>query len=133
MGLFDKFKKQSKNVNNNEIFNVEKTNVLDAIAYDEKNSKLIMLLSDGMDWHDEPRHLLLLRDKINHYIAYIESKQYLESYSNIEQIEIQIRFLFKETDNCKKFLREVTKIISTSLQNTIVTIENGTKDTFPKG
>lgn len=131
MGIFDKLKRhKEKETNNGEMLNIEKTNVLDAIAYDEENSKLIMLLSDGMDWHDEAKHLLLLQDKLNHYIAYIESEQYLKSYPKPEQIEIQIHFLFKETDLCKSFLEQVTQIISTSLNNTIITIEHGTENTF---
>ena len=47
---------------------------------DKENSKLIMPLIDGMDWHDETKHLLLLQNKINNYIGYIESEQYLKSY-----------------------------------------------------
>ena len=63
MGIFDKFKKK---VENNEIvLNIEKTNTIDGIAYDEKDLKLVLLLADGMDWHDEKNHLLLLQEKIN--------------------------------------------------------------------
>ena len=125
MGLFTKFKN-----NNNELLNIEKTNVIDGISYDEKNSKLILLLTDGMDWHNEYNHLILLQEKINNYIAYIEEKQYKKNYSNVEQIEIQIKFLFKETDKCKKFLEHVKNLINDSLINTTINIETGTKDTY---
>lgn len=83
-----------------------------------------------MDWSDEYNHLLLLQEKINNYIAYIESKQYLEKYEDIELIDIQIKFLFKETDNCEKILEQVKKVINDSLQNTTVTIEHGAEETF---
>ena len=128
MGIFDKFKKKVEN--NETLLNIEKTNTIDGVAYDEKDLKLVLLLADGMDWHDEKKHLLLLQEKINNYIAYIEGKQYLQKYSNVEQIEIQIKFLFKETDNCKKFLEQVEKIISTSLNNTSINIEYGTEETY---
>ena len=59
-----------------------------------------MLLSDGMDWTNEYNHLILLQEKINHYIAYIESKQYLKYLQehsiildNVKQIEIELHFL----------------------------------------
>ena len=68
-------------------------------------------MADGMDWSDEYNHLLLLQEKINNYIAYIESKQYLEKYEDIELIDIQIKFLFKETNNCEKFLEQVKKLL----------------------
>lgn len=127
MGIFDKFKKKNKQ----ELLNIEKTNTIDGLAIDnENNKKLLMLLADGMDWSDEYNHLLLLQEKINNYIAYIESKQYLEKYEDIELIDIQIKFLFKETDNCEKFLEQVKKVINDSLQNTTVTIEHGVEETF---
>lgn len=128
MGIFSKLKRNSKPVT----LNIEKTNTLDGVGYDEENQRLIMFLSDGMDWHDEARHLFLLQEKINNYIAYIETKQYLKSYTNVKQIEIQICFCFKETDNCIKFLKQVEKLISESLKNTFITIEHGTEDTFPE-
>lgn len=128
MGIFDKFKKKVKN--NETVLNIERTNTIDGIAYNEKDLKLVLLLADGMDWHDEKNHLLLLQEKINNYISYIEGKQYLQKYSNVEQIEIQIKFLFKETDNCRKFLEQVEKIISTSLNNTSINMEYGTEETY---
>lgn len=66
--------------NKREILNIARTNTLDVVAVDKENSKLIMPLTDGMDWHDETKHLLLLQNKINNYIGYIESEQYLKSY-----------------------------------------------------
>lgn len=131
MGIFDKFKKHNtENNSNNKMLNVERTNVLDAVAYDEENSKLIMLLSDGMDWYDEARHLLLLQEKLNHYIAYIETEQYLKSYPKPKQIEIQIKFLFKETELCEKFLEQVKQIVKESLNNTTITVEHRTENAF---
>lgn len=134
MSIFNLFKKEKMD-NKKEKLNIEKTSVLDGIAFDEKNSKLILLLSDGMDWTNEYNHLILLQEKINHYIAYIESKQYLKYLQehsiildNVKQIEIELHFLFKETENCKKFLNNVEQIISSSLENTIITIESGTKE-----
>lgn len=70
MSIFNLFKKEKMD-NKKEKLNIEKTNVLDGIAFDEKNSKLILFLSDGMDWTNEYNHLILLQEKINHYIAYI--------------------------------------------------------------
>ena len=124
-----------KNQNRKDLrLNIEKTNILDGIGFDEKNSKLALLLADGMDWCDEYNHLMLLQEKINYYIAYIENKQYLKylqensiDLNKIKQIEIQIHFLFKETDNCKKFLKQVEQLISTSLENTSITIESDNK------
>lgn len=126
MGLFNKFGKKDA------ILNIEKTNVLDGVAIDENGTTLIMLLSDGMDWHDEGKHLLLLQAKLNNYIAYIESKQYLQQYPKVEFIKIEVKFLFKETENCKKFLAQIMKLFQENMPNVSLNIEFGTEDTFKR-
>lgn len=129
MGLFDKFSK--KNVAKEDILlNIEKTDVLDGVATDKKGTLLIMLLADGMDWHDEEKHLFLLQEKLNNYIAYIESKQYLERYPKVENIKIEIKFLFKETENCKKFLEHVIVFFQENMPNVSLYIELGNEGTF---
>lgn len=122
MGLFDKLRKKD-----NTILNIEKTDVIDALAASDDGSALIMVILDGMDWHDEHRHLILLQEKINNYIAYIESKQYTERYPSVTAIEINVKFLFKETENCNAFLRVVLQTLNESLPNTALTVEHGVK------
>lgn len=59
MGLFDKFRKKDT------ALNIEKTNVLDGVAIDKNGTELIiMLLSDGMDRHDEESHILYKKNLI---------------------------------------------------------------------
>ena len=107
MGIFDKFKKK---VENNEIvLNIEKTNTIDGIAYDENDLKLVLLLADGMDWHDEKNHLLLLQEKINNYIAYIEEKQYLQKYSNVRPI-IMLPLEEVSEENIGKCIKETLEV-----------------------
>lgn len=132
MGLFDKLKNKIYDKKKTELLSIEKTNVLDGVAYDEKNLKLFLLLTDGADWHDEYNHLIALQEKINNYFDYIEGKQYLDTYPNskVEEVEIQIKFLFKETENCKKFLEIVKKAVNELSIKTTVNVESGTKDTY---
>ena len=54
--------------NNDDKFNIEKTDTIDGLAYEQDTSSLLLLLTDGMDWSDMNRHLLLLQDKLNTYI-----------------------------------------------------------------
>lgn len=132
MGLLDKLKNKIYNLKKTELLSIEKTNVLDGVAYDEKNLKLLLLLTDGADWYDEYNHLIALQEKINNYFDYIEGKQYLDTYPNakVEEVEIQIKFLFKETDNCKKFLEIVKKAVNELSIKTTVDIKSGTEDTY---
>lgn len=70
---------------------------------------IILLITDHLDWSDEYQHLVMLQEKINAYITFLEEKQYEEIYKE-EEIGygiIEIHFLHNLTDNAKKFLQAV--------------------------
>ena len=46
--------------NNNNKLNVENTDTIDGLAYEQETSSLILLLADGMDWSDMNRHLHII-------------------------------------------------------------------------
>lgn len=110
--------------------NVERTDTIDGLAFDEETSSLILLLADGMDWIDENRHLILLQEKLNNYIKYIDSNQYLEKYPNVKKIEWQIHFLFKEPYKCYRLLEYLKMIMADAFKDVKIFIEHGTKSSF---
>ena len=57
-------------------------NTVDGIALTDDNEGIVLLLSDHLDWDDEYNHLLILQEKLNAYIYFLEEKQYEEIYSN---------------------------------------------------
>lgn len=113
----------------NEKFNIESTETIDSLAFEDKTSKLILCIWDGMDWTDEGKHMLLLQSKLNSYIRYIDTKQYSEKYPNTNNIEIKIGFLFKEPQICNEFIEKVLKPkISELFNNVYIVVEHGTKE-----
>ncbi len=68
-----------------------------------------LLITDHLEWESEYEHLVILQDKINSYLAFIESKQYESTYpkDNFESFVIEIHFQHGMTDNCLKFLETV--------------------------
>ena len=109
--------------------NIESTETIDSIAYEQDTKKLLMLISDGMDWTDEGKHMLLLQSKLNSYIRYIDMNQYLESYPNTNNLEIKIEFLFKEPQICNDFIEHALKPkISELFNNVDIVVEHGTKE-----
>lgn len=114
--------------NNNEKLNVESTYTIDGLAFNQETSSLILLLADGMDWIDINRHLLLLEDKLNAYIGYIDSRQYEEKYPNVERIEVRVSFLFKEPEICHKLLDRVERILANIFENIEMIVTHGTED-----
>ena len=84
------------------------TNKVDAMGVSKQSGELCMLITDHLDWADEYTHLRLLQDKINAYLAYLESGEWKSRYpENYKNICIEINFLYDITPNCEKFLQTV--------------------------
>lgn len=113
--------------NNNDKFNIEKTDTIDGLAYEQDTSSLILLLTDGMDWSDMNRHLLLLQDKLNTYIWYIDSGQYKEKYPNVKSVELRVSFLFEEPEICHNLLERAKQVFVDVFENVEMIVEHGTK------
>ena len=88
---------------------------LDAIG--TVDNHLELLLVDPVDWQEEIEavHLEILQEKINNYIYFLESKQYVERYGdNFDKKVINITFQYSPSDNGLAFLAAAQK----TLQNT---------------
>ena len=48
---------------------------VDGIALTDDNNGIILLIADHMDWRDEYQHLVMLQEKINVYITFLEQKR----------------------------------------------------------
>ena len=93
---------------------------LDAIGI--VDSHLELLLVDSVGWEEEIEavHLEILQEKINNYIYFLESKQYVERYGdNFDKKVIHITFQYSPSDNGLAFLAAVQK----TLQNTDMSLK----------
>jgi hypothetical protein len=93
---------------------IDNTNVIDGIAIDKNRKALCLLLIDHFAWNrnntlNEHDHLILLQEKINAYIRYLETKQFEEQYPEEEIVMaiIEIHFKYDITENCENFLNVV--------------------------
>ena len=82
---------------------------VDGVALTDDNKGIILLITDHVDWSDEYRHLVMLQEKINVYISFLEARQYEEIYKEevITYGVIEIHFLYNLTGNAEKFLQSV--------------------------
>ena len=83
---------------------------------------LELLLIDENKWIEalEGEHLLKLQEKLNNYIYFLESKQYVERYGdNFDKKVIYITFQYSPSDNGLAFLAAVQK----ALQNTDMSLK----------
>ena len=78
------------------------------------DSHLELLLVDPIGWEEEIEavHLKILQEKINNYIHFLESKQYVERYGDsFDKKVIHITFQYFPYDNGLAFLAEVQKVL----------------------
>lgn len=80
---------------------------IDAIGRDGCNLRLAIV--DILDWEYEDMHLEILQDKINNYLTFIETKQYVKEYGdNYEKKIIDIFFQHGITENGIKFINVIS-------------------------
>ena len=85
---------------------------LDSIGVVENHIEL--LLVDAVAWQEEIEavHLEILQEKINNYIYFLESKQYVERYGDkFDKKVIHITFQYSPSDNGLAFLAAVQKVL----------------------
>lgn len=78
---------------------------IDGMGIDEDGQTLVFMISDHLDWENEGEHLLLLQDKLNAYLGYIEAKEFQEVYPQYEFLffSIEVYFQYAPTEDCMKF------------------------------
>jgi hypothetical protein len=97
-----------------EIMSVVDENTLDGIGISKEGENLILLITDHLDWTNEYEHLILLQNKINAYINFLETEQYKEVYPKKQfgLYCIEIHFKYEMTLNCSKFIDRVNEQLS---------------------
>lgn len=92
-------------------------NELDKVDYmvlDEVDkSKLILAISDHLDWQFEREHLLLLQEKLNNYINYILNEEYKDVYKEeINSFQIMIFVQYQPRKKFEKLLLQFGKALA---------------------
>lgn len=90
---------------------VDQTGVVDAVGVDNTTGQVVLTISDHLEWDNE--HLLLLQEKLNTYLSFVESGEILDSYPNAKGREVLINVVCKYPPNesAKSFLSQVTGIV----------------------
>ena len=89
------------------------------------DGSLELLLIDDNLWNSDTEHdhLLKLQEKINNYIYYLETKQYVEKHGdNFKEKVIHITFQYVPSDNGLAFLGQVQKILQPTDMSLKVTL-----------
>ncbi len=93
---------------------IEQTDVIDFIGVSESDNEVVLTISDHLEWgSDTQNHLLLLQEKINSYLSFIEGGQLLESYPDSEGKKpiISIVGQYPLNSEAESFINQVKPIV----------------------
>lgn len=91
---------------------VENTEVIDFISIDTLNN-VILSVSDHLQWKDE-NHLLILQNKLNAYLEFIENGSIYENYPEAEgkKIVIEVAMKYPPNKEGNEFLETVRDFLN---------------------
>jgi len=64
--------------------------VVDLLSTDQEGTRATLTVSDHLEWTADNQHLLILQEKLNDYMAFIESGEIYELYPEMHGLEIGI-------------------------------------------
>jgi len=93
---------------------VEKTKEVDSIGVDNTTGYVTLAIFDSIDWKDEEGHLLLLQEKLNAYLSFLESGEVYNAYENAKgrEFEIKIHFKYGIPQKGQEFLNNVSETMT---------------------
>jgi len=98
---------------------------IDFISTRKETGEIVLTISDHLDWDDALSHLLLLQEKLNGYLHFIESGQIITEYpqSQGEKIVIEIVSKYPYNSVGLQFIMDakpVVQSIGADLRYTII-------------
>jgi hypothetical protein len=91
---------------------IEQRSVVDAIGRDEVSGAVHLTIADHLPWNDE--HLIKLQDKLNTYLAFMESGEVYQAYPGAagSQLEINAIFKYRPTVQASAFLEHASRAVT---------------------
>ncbi len=86
-------------------------NKVDGIGIDRRMNELVLLISDHLSWEDEAAHLSALENKLDGYLNYLKSGQYLEAAPQSKGLPVRIKLIreYHPTVSAEAILQTVEK------------------------
>ena len=70
---------------------VENESVVDIISTKPDGVTVVLTIRDHLDWVDTSQHQVLLQNKLNRYLAFVESGELLEAYPTPKGCAVEFR------------------------------------------
>jgi hypothetical protein len=92
---------------------VENGRTVDAVGVDKMSGQVILTIADELDWEEEQIHLVLLQDKINTYLSFIESGELIEANPDARDRKAVISVVgkYKPTADAIRFFLQIQDVV----------------------
>lgn len=93
---------------------VDQTNIVDAIGVDNSTGEVVLTIVDQFEWTgSDNEHLLLLQEKLNTYLSFVESGEMLETYPGAKNRTVLIDVVCKYplSQQAQGFYNQIAPIV----------------------
>jgi hypothetical protein len=93
---------------------IEQADTVDFVSIDDASGRVLLTISDHLDWdQDEGAHLLLLQEKINSYLRFIESGEINNKFPQARGRKVTINLVgqFPLSNQASAFFRRAQAAI----------------------
>ncbi len=93
---------------------IEQTDGVDFVSIDHKSGDVFLLISDHLEWDEDGEHLLLLQEKINAYLRFIESVEIYDRFPQLKgkKIVINVANKFPFSEQADRFFKLASDVIT---------------------
>ena len=74
---------------------VDNSKVVDFVGVDKTSGEVVLTVSDHLEWTDSVSHQTILQAKLNSYLAFVESGELLQEYSDAKGRLVAFNIIFK--------------------------------------
>lgn len=93
---------------------IDQTDTIDIVAVDTTRQRVVLAIADHLDWdEDEDAHLLMLQDKLNTYLRFVEGGELLEKFPHSKGMPVTITLVgrFPLSNEAKAFFDQAKEVV----------------------
>ena len=89
---------------------VDEPKIVDFVSVDSKGNRALLTISDHLDWEDGYEHQLILQQKMNTYLLFVESGELLERFPDTKGLPV-VRFMYEPDESGLRFLERAREVV----------------------
>ncbi|MDR9771119.1 DUF6572 domain-containing protein [Rhizobium hidalgonense] len=96
---------------------LDQTTVVDAIGVDNATGEVVLTITDHLEWTGrDSEHLLLLKEKLNAYLSFVEIGEMLETYPDAKgrAVLIDVVCKFPPDEQAQGFYNQLSQVVESA-------------------